>query len=190
MNVPFASKKAIHQRRSIRLKGYDYTQAGSYFITICTQSRECLFGEIANGKMGLNKFGKIARDEWLVTAELRNYIELGEWVVMPNHFHGIIMIVNDEGGMAHPGTARRAPTGMVDGGGFGKSVAGSIATIVRSYKSAVTKRINEMRGIPGGVVWQRNYWEHIIRDEKSFAIISEYILNNAQKWEEDQLYSM
>lgn len=93
-----------HHRRSIRLKGYDYSQAGAYFITICTQSRECLFGEIMDREMRLNEAGKIVADEWIKSAEIRNEIELDTWVVMPNHFHGIVIVAGGRG------TARRAPT--------------------------------------------------------------------------------
>ena len=128
-----------HHRRSIRLKGYDYSQIGAYFITICTQNRECLFGKIVDGKMVLNPFGRIVADEWTKTALIRDEIKLDEWVVMPNHFHGIVVVTNCRG------TARRAPT--VER--FGKPVSGSIPTIVRSFKSAVTKRINELRQTPG-----------------------------------------
>ena len=88
-------------RRSIRLQGYDYTQAGAYFVTICTHNRQCLFGDIADGEMRLNRLGQIVVDEWMKTAQIRAEIELDEWVVMPNHFHGIVVI----GGR---GTARRA----------------------------------------------------------------------------------
>ncbi|MEF3167832.1 MAG: hypothetical protein K6360_00635 [Deltaproteobacteria bacterium] len=94
----------MHRRRSIRLKGYDYTQAGVYFITICTQNRECLFGDIVEGKMLINDVGDIIAYEWLKTAAIRNEIELDEWVIMSNHFHGIVVIADGTG------TARRAPT--------------------------------------------------------------------------------
>lgn len=167
---------ARHHRRSIRLKGYDYSQAGAYFVTICARDREYLFGEIVDGEMRLNGFGEMVREEWEKTADLREYVELGEWVVMPNHFHGIVIICR--------GTARRTPTVEQ----FGKPTVGTIPTIVRSFKSAVTKRINEKRATPGAPVWQRNYWEHIIRDEKSHSKISEYIANNPAQWAMDKMY--
>jgi len=84
----------IHHRRSIRLKGYDYAQAGLYFITICCQDRACLFGEIQNGEMVLNEYGTIAHNEWIKTHEIRTNVELGEFVIMPNHIHGIIKIMD------------------------------------------------------------------------------------------------
>jgi putative transposase len=165
-------------RRSIRLRGYDYSRAGAYFVTICTQNRECLFGEIMNGEMRLNDAGRIVVDEWLKTAEIRAEIELDEWVVMPNHFHGKLVIADRRG------TARRAPTVEQ----FGRPVSGSIPTIIRSFKSAVTKRINDLRLTPGAKLWQRNYWEHIVRNEPELNRIREYIHNNPAQWKSDQLY--
>lgn len=166
-----------HHRRSIRLKGYDYSQTGAYFITICTQNRKCLFGDIFNGEMILNKVGEIVKDEWLKTEQLRPNIRCGVFCIMPNHFHGIIVIADGRG------TARRAPT-MEQ---FGKPVSNSIPTIVRSFKSAVTKQINQWHNTPGQKIWQRNYYEHIIRNEKDYSRIYEYTQNNPLKWELDSL---
>ncbi len=124
----------------------------------------------------MNEFGQVVQEEWLKTAELRPDVELGTAVVMPNHFHGII-VINDD----CRGTARRAPTVSR----FGKPVAGALSTIIRSYKSAVTKRINEIRRTPGMAVWQPNYYEHIIRNEDDLKKIHDYILYNPAKWTED-----
>ncbi|MFP4642299.1 MAG: transposase [Dehalococcoidia bacterium] len=161
-------------RRSIRLKGYDYSRPGSYFITICTQNRECLFGEIKDGAMSLNNAGQIVAEEWEKSADIRNGIELDEFVVMPNHLHGIIVI--------RRGTARRAPTAEQ----FGAPVAGSLPTVIRSFKSAAAKRVNEMRQTPGAKLWQRNYYEHIIRNENELHGIRQYIVNNPSKWDYDR----
>lgn len=166
----------IRHRRSLRLKGYDYKQAGVYFVSMCTLNRTCFFGDIVNGEMMLNAEGQIVAEEWIKTAEIRNNIELDEWVVMPNHFHGILVINECRG------TARRAPTVEQ----FGKPVSNSIPTIIRSFKSAVTKRINELRNSPGAKIWQRNYYEHIIRNEDELNRIREYITNNPLKWEFDK----
>ncbi|HGY11191.1 MAG TPA: transposase [Desulfobacterales bacterium] len=151
-----------HGRRSIRLQGYDYSQAGLYFITICTKDGEHLFGEITDGKMVLNAFGKIADNEWLKTGEIRDNVELSEYVIMPNHIHGII-VLNDLIVGAHCNVPLHEP--QIEQ--FGKSTKNSIPTIVKLYKSAVTKKINILRNTPGIPVWQRNYYEHIIRNEKS-----------------------
>jgi len=168
----------IHHRRSIRLKGYDYTQAGAYFITICSYQRGHVFGEIIDGEMKLNPWGEIARAEWFKTTELRSYVELyeDEFVVMPNHAHGIIWLNENVGARR-----RRAPTEK-----FGQPVAGSIPTIVRAYKSAVTHAINGLENSRGCVIWQRNYYEHVIRNEKELSVIARYIYYNPFNWQLDR----
>lgn len=167
-----------HHRRSIRLKGYDYTQPGAYFITICAHQRQHIFGEVINGEMVLNETGKMARDEWFRTAELRPYMELfqDEFVIMPNHGHGIIWIV----GARHC----RAPTDVLEK--FGKPVKGSIPTIMRAYKSAVTYAVNAAHILRGAVLWQKNYYEHIIRNDRELNNIKWYILNNPLNWQLDR----
>lgn len=199
----------IHHRRSIRLKGYDYTQPGYYFITICTQNHVCLFGEIRDGEIILNQYGQITHNEWMKTADIRPNIELGPFVIMPNHIHGIIIIKykhqlnSNRGNSARRGTAHhctgtvhRAPTTIYKiateltqkNEQFGKPISNSIPTIIRSYKSTVTKQINQLRNTPGIPVWQRNYWEHIIRNEQSYLKISEYIETNPARWHDDRFH--
>ena len=170
-----------HHRRSTRLKGYDYTQPGAYFVTICTYQREPLFGEIVDGNMILNACGEIARDEWFKTARIRNNVQLNEdeFVVMPNHLHGIIWIIEPVVGARR----RRAPTTHET---FGSPVSGSIPTIMRSFKSAVTKRINQHLDSPGMPVWQRNYYEHIVRDDDELDAIRGYIRDNPLRWALDR----
>ncbi len=179
-----------HHRRSIRLKGYDYSQAGAYFITIVTQDRACLFGEVVNGEMQLNAAGWIVHQCWEEIPAHFPHVSLDAFVVMPNHVHGIIVITEHRGtacperrGTACPerSTACRAPTEK-----FGHPVAGSVPTVIRSFKSAATKYINTMRGTPAVPVWQRNYYEHIIRNEKSLNRIRQYITNNPARWEMDR----
>lgn len=169
-------------RKSIRLKGYDYSQEGAYFITICTYNRECILGNVVNGKMQLNKYGEIVETEWLRTAKMRDNVELDVYIIMPNHLHGILFIVDKCRGTMH-----RAPTTnhIPKYESFGKPVSGSIPTIIRGFKSAVTKQINEIRHIADVPVWQRNYYEHIIRYEEELNKIREYIINNPLKWELD-----
>jgi len=166
-----------HHRRSIRLRGYDYTLAGAYFITICTRNRACLFGEVVEGEMRRNDAGQIVQDEWVKSAALRPRLIVNAFVVMPNHIHGIITLT--DGGR---GTLQRAPT--VER--FGKPTSDSVPTIVGLFKSTTTKRINGLHGTPGVPVWQRNYYEHIIRDTESMSRISEYIINNPARWELDR----
>lgn len=172
----------LPNRRSIRLPMYDYTSCGGYFITICTQNQQCVFGNIVDGQMVLNDAGQIVADEWEITSQIRDNIQLDQWVVMPNHFHGILFISNS--GNVSAGTARRAPTKEQ----FAQPVSGSIPTIVRSFKSAVTKRINELQNTAGCKLWQRNYYEHIVRDENDLNRIREYIKNNPAQWKLDQLH--
>jgi len=173
-----------HGRRSIRLQGYDYSQAGLYFITICTKDGEHLFGEITDGKMVLNAFGKIADNEWLKTGEIRDNVELSEYVIMPNHIHGII-VLNTVGAY---GNTPLLPNTLRSNKPVFKSPSKTIGAIIRGYKSAVTKQINVLRNTPGMRIWQRNYYEHIIRNEKSYYRIAEYILNNPLNWREDEYF--
>jgi putative transposase len=196
-----------HHRRSIRLKGYDYTQAGLYFITICCQNRAYLFGDIVNGEMILNEFGQIAFNEWVKTTEIRNNVELGEFVVMPNHIHGIIRLLG-RGELHSPHNESGGQPPHIELGVFNtpqppqppdnelgvfntpqppqRGPSQSIGAIIRGYKSSVTKQL----GLLGfnKKLWQRNYFEHIIRNEHSYQRISQYIINNPAKWEEDKFY--
>jgi putative transposase len=165
-----------YNRKSIRLHKYDYTSPGMYFVTICTHNKKCFFGDIIDGEIKLNKLGEFVQHEWIKTEKLRPNITLDKYVVMPNHFHGILHI-----GSARTGTARRAPTIEQ----YGKPVPESLPTIIRSFKSAATKQINQLHNTPGKPIWQRNYYEHIIRNENSLNKIREYIINNPIKWQFD-----
>mgnify|MGYP001949967121 CR=1 FL=1 len=184
----------MHNRRSIRFKGYDYTQAGLYFITICCQNRACLFGEIENGKMMLNDAGAIANDCWLnIPNHFPNAI-LHEYVIMPNHVHGIIELV---GANHHsPETELHLPknkknNNSVIGDNRAKNVSPlrspskTVGSVVRGFKIGVTKWMRQ--NTDTFYIWQRNYWEHIIRDDKSHENISQYIINNPTKWNNDKL---
>jgi REP element-mobilizing transposase RayT len=172
-----------HHRRSIRLQGYNYSQAGAYFVTIVAWQREILFGEILNGEtpqggdVVLNDFGKIIQEEWEQTAVIRPNVELGEYVVMPNHFHGILVFTNDDA-YTVGATRRVAPTKT-------KLQSGSLGAVIGQFKSIVTKRINRLRGVEGVPVWQRNYYEHIIRNESEMDRISRYIESNPMRWADD-----
>lgn len=183
-----------HHRRSIRLKGYNYSQSGWYFITLCTKNRERLFGKVIDGKATLNELGKIAEDEWKKTGEIRKNTIIDQYVIMPNHLHGIIGIVDGEtrSVRAYCDTPRREPQLAAQPytpqpAGF-QSPSKTIGAIIRGYKGAVTKTINTIRKTPGASVWQRNYYEHIIRDEPELNRIRNYILQNPLNWDEDKFF--
>jgi putative transposase len=164
-----------HHRRSIRLRGYDYSQAGAYFVTVCVQGRERLFGDVVDGEMRLNDAGQMVVQCWHELPAHFFHLELDEFVVMPNHMHGIIIVgapfMAPYGpGAVNQGAINRAPTGLGE--------------IVRSFKALATRRIRQ-----AGVTvfaWQRNYYEHIIRDEESLNRIREYIVNNPLQWALDR----
>jgi extradiol dioxygenase family protein len=122
----------LHHRRSIRLKDYDYSQQGTYFVTVCTYNRKCNLGKVVNDEVQLNRYGHIVENEWIKTADIRKNIKLDTYVIMPNHLHGILLITDSRG------TVHRAPTVEQ----FGKPVSGSLPTIIRSFKATVTKQIN------------------------------------------------
>lgn len=189
------------QRRSIRLPDYDYSQPGAYFITICTHQKQPLFGTIADELVTLSRYGIIAQQCWLNLPRLFPQIELDEFVFMPNHMHGVIIIncrgeafpdrITEESmhiepsyrvapGFTNP--AGNASPGRVPHG----TQSGSVGAIIQNYKSSTTRRINAIRKTPGGILWQRNYYEHIIRNQHSLEEIREYIQANPSVWLRDK----
>ena len=189
-----------HHRRSIRLRGYDYTQAGAYFVTIVTHCRELLFGNVVDGEMVLNPCGRVTATMWQRIPRHFPHVQLDEWVVMPNHIHGIIVITNlvhgrgdaflvkhsDDSGSVH----EDSPLALKISGG--ECVApttglpsGSLGAIVGNFKSVTTRRINRMRKTSGTSVWQRNYYERIVRNERELNAVRQYIYNNPANWLND-----
>ncbi len=163
----------LHRRRSIRLRGYDYAQAGVYFVTICAHDRASLFGEIANGKVTLNDTGRMVEKCWNDIPTHFPHTELDEFIVMPNHIHGILSII------AAVGAKNISPLPTQQRAGTSKT----IGSIILGFKIGVTKWVREQTPIHN--VWQRNYFEHIIRDELSLHRIREYIATNPACWAED-----
>lgn len=154
-------------------------------MTLCTQNRECLFGDVVDGEMRLNEYGAIVRDEWFRSAVIRREIELfdDEFVIMPNHIHGIVWIVESNvGATGWVGATGRSPLQLPPRGPAKRS----LSSFGAGFKSAVTKRINEHRGMPGAPVWQRNYYEHVIRNDESLNRIRAYITTNPIRWDEDE----
>jgi putative transposase len=183
----------IHHRRSIRLSGYDYTKAGAYFVTICAQNRECLFGEITAGQTQLNEYGCIVAETWEWLSTQYDYVDLDAWIVMPNHLHGIIIVTDDHGA----GGSRTAPTaGASDDHGAGGSRTAPtghvkrkpLGRLIGAFKTVSTKRVNALRDMADVPIWQRDFYEHIIRNEASLRRIREYIVNNPLRWKLDQLH--
>jgi len=218
----------IHHRRSIRLKGYDYSQAGAYFITICCKDRKCRFGKIVVGAsvMELNECGQIAYDEWLKLSERFSNFELDVFQIMPNHMHGII-VLNDivgatlavaqnavaqnavvqnavaqnavaQNAVVQNAVAQNVPNGIIALNDVGATARvaptttnATIGDIVGAYKSLVANGcldIYKTKNETMGKLWQRNYYEHIIRNEQSYQTISDYIINNPAKWKDDKFF--
>jgi putative transposase len=163
----------IHHRKSIRLQGYDYGQLGLYFITVCTHERSMLFGEIIDGAMQLNPLGIMVEKMWSDLTNTFHGIKLHGYVTMPNHVHGIIEIVAIKNGVNSLGAINRAPT---------------VGNIVRAFKARCTYAVNTMCQTRGVRMWQRNYYEHVIRNESAYIKIAEYIQNNPLQWQEDTYY--
>jgi len=147
--------------KSIRLKGYDYSRAGAYFVTICTHNKECLFCDVVNGNLALNDFGRMVDSEWLKTTEIRKNVILDKYIVMPNHFHGIVLITENDSGKARLATTKYNVSIKME---FGKPKPGSLPVIVGAFKSAVARQINLIRNTPGNEIWQHNYYERIVRN--------------------------
>jgi putative transposase len=160
----------INHRRSIRLKGYDYSRNGAYFVTICSWERESIFGELIDGKMHLNDWGLIIEATWCWLGKQYSYLELVDHVVMPNHLHGILLFDRYRGG------SRTAPTEIIK----------PLGRILGAFKTRSTKLVNEFRQVPGTVIWQRNYYERIIRNESELDRIGEYIVFNPANWHDDE----
>lgn len=173
----------IHHRKSCRLRGYDYAANGAYFVTLCTHGRECLFGEIGDGGMVLNDAGLMVAGWWAnVVVHFPNVV-LDEYIIMPNHFHGIVLL-NPVGA----GSPRPMLTNTNQGGETPPLRMPTLGQVVGYFKYQATKQINIMRDNPGVPVWQRNYHERIIRSEAELHAIREYIQNNPANWAEDKEY--
>ncbi|MBI5102572.1 MAG: transposase [Nitrospirae bacterium] len=164
------------------MKAYDYSEAGAYFVSICSHGRECLFGDVLDGEIRLNEFGMIVVAVWQNLPEHFSHVELDGFVVMPNHVHGIL-VINRKGMACHAPTTTTTTTTNRQ---FARPVAGSLPTIIGSFKSAITRQANQVRNTPGLPVWQRNYYEHVIRDKDELERIRQYVIDNPFQWEMDE----
>jgi REP element-mobilizing transposase RayT len=182
-----------HHRRSVRLRHHDYT-GSLYFVTICTHGRVPLFGEIADGEMASSVAGDVAWACWLAIPDHFPHVVVDAFVVMPNHVHGILGIADgpfptDGVGAQHAAPLRSSPPPRpVDRGGRCNVAAGSLPAVVRAFKAAVTRRINRESGTPGAAVWQRNYWERVLRDGRELGIARRYVADNPLRWHRDRLH--
>ncbi len=168
-----------HHRRSIRLKDYDYSQEGAYFVTICTHGKKCILGHIIRGRVELSPIGHSASEYWLQIPRHFEAVQLDEFVVMPNHMHGILMITQRRS----RGVKFNAPTREDDYYSCISPRKETLAVIVRTYKSAVSRWCRQ-NGY-GDFRWQRNYYEHVIRSDRDLKEIREYIANNPMRWDMD-----
>lgn len=215
-----------HHRRSIRLKGYDYTRRGAYFITICTWQKKHLFSEIIAGNVKLNRYGEVVQYNWFDLNRRYSYLHLDAFIVMPNHVHGIILLIGDRLNPRGLGAGLESPSvetnisgepAVADPRGVGAgleslcagntNIAGEPAPtvhgdraksksakccglpeIIQGFKTCSATRINQLRRTTGVPVWQRNYYERIIRNDVELQNIRKYIMNNPLSWQQDELY--
>ena len=176
-----------HRRRSLRLKGYDYTHMGAYFVTIVTQGRSCLFGEVVGKEMRLNEAGEMMGGIWEALPQRFPVIEIDMFVVMPNHLHGIIVI-----NQPNRATTRVAPTEAMDGEvEILTTKQSALGDVTGAYKSLTT--VEYVRGVKmmkwamfSGRLWQRNYYEHVVRHDESLRDLQQYILDNPAQWAFDK----
>ena len=198
---------SLPRRHSIRLAHYDYSQHGAYFITICALNRECLFGQVVEGEMRLSEGGLIAEHEWVRSCEMRREVELDEFVIMPNHLHAIVFIV-DAGGVRNADNGHQTAGGDIQGAGrppdaptvratgmgtsrgvhrpgvhrpgvhrtpLQRPAGASLGALINGYKAAVTRSLTALGIVSGASVWQRNYYEHVVRNDQELEEIRRYI---------------
>jgi len=181
------------RRRATRLRGYDYGQTGGYFVTICVQDQKCLLGKIIDGRLQLNEIEKIVVECWNRIPQHFFSAELDICVVMPNHIHGII-ILNVVGARlprppthSQPNRRDEAPSSPLPNR-RGEVASPTLGQVVAYFKYQSTKSINQYRDMPGTRVWQRNYYDHVIRDDIDLQRIRQYITDNPMQWKLDQLH--
>lgn len=173
---------ACRGRRNLRLPGWDYSGAGAYFVTLCTRERLDLFGAVVDGDMRLNAVGNIVTAAWRWLPLQYRYVILDEWCVMPDHLHGILVLTEDGGG------SRTAPAaGATGGDGPAAGNAGDVppsarkpvGRLIGAFKTVSTKQVNRFRNTTGAILWQRNFWERVVRDDLEMNRIRNHIRQNA-----------
>ena len=164
------------RRRPLRLPGFDYSREGAYFVTICTWNRECLLGDVMKGKMRLNELGRVVHTVWDGLSDRFPTIELVSFIVMPNHVHGILLV----------GAALALPVGGAASSAPTRFASTTLGTVVRAFKSISAIGVNRLLSRSGQSLWQRSYYEHVIRTEKCLNRIREYIATNPLRWQLDR----
>ena len=174
------------KRRNVRLSSYDYSQPGAYFITICTHGGRCLFGDIVDWQVSLNAVGDAIKEEFLRSFEIRKEMSPDAWVIMPNHLHAIVVISEVASALRFDsGDLPVAPTGALKRPGPRQR---SISSLVGGFKAAATRRVRQRDGAQRRRIWQRNYYEHVIRNEREFERLRDYTIGNPSRWFEDSLH--
>ena len=185
VNHPYNIGVDGHNRHSIRLSGYDYAQPGAYFVTLCTQcthGRATLFGDIIDDAMHLTEYGEIAQAYWQAIPRHFPFSKLDAFVIMPNHIHGILWIVDR--GQYKAGDASAQPDAPIG------TTPNSLGAMIQNFKSVTTRHINRARAMPATPLWQHNYYDNIIRNEQALQRIREYILANPLQWARDEEYPL
>lgn len=180
----------IHDRKSIRLKGFDYSLPGFYFITLIAQNRLCLFGEIEIGNIHLNEIGLLVEDCWRGLTKTFSDIGLDEFVLMPNHLHGIVEL-EDTLGKGEAFSAMNATMDDLNSENASPlrphgTLSRSLGAVIQNFKSVSTRMVNKRFFNVGNKIWQRNYYERIIRNNSELNAIRQYIIDNPINWEEDK----
>ena len=193
-SLPSIKFKDKYRVQSARLQNWDYSSAGAYFLTVCTKDRECMFGDVVDGKMGLNEFGKFAHKCWEQIEKLHDFIILDEFVIMPNHVHGILFIEHPMSAVetrqwrvsttVHVSTTDGGTSNIGNVSKFGQLPKKSIASVINHYKGFITKRLRETTDFYAS--WQSNYYDHIIRNEQELNRIRQYIIENPFRWDTDR----
>ncbi len=161
--------------RPPRLPGYDYASRGVYFLTLCCWNRQQVFGQWVDDKVQLNDWGLAVEDEWLKTPLIRPYVRLDEYVIMPDHLHGLVFWDNDSVETVGPQCVAGSQPAL-------RRPAASLGSFIARFKAACTKRINALRSASVPPIWQNNYFEHIVRNQRSLDRIRRYIQENPRRW--------
>jgi len=186
--IPSVSRRlpipGLPDRRSVRMRTYDYATAGIYFVTICTHGKKCMLGRVQEDRAVLSRTGAVVEEHWRAIPEHNPGVELDAFVVMPNHLHGLIILPKAR--RAQHAVPLRNKNILVPERTFGALQPRELPTLVRSFKAACTRRVNQLRGAPGQPLWQRGYHEHVVRGDDDLEQLQRYIAENPLRWALDR----